>query len=379
MLEIAYKNLAKNKARTALSLMALIIGVVTIISLVSVTAGIRSMVTDAISGMNGIVVWEKDALDTPWSYISTDYEQKLESIQGVRVALPEVFGFVNTIDGEKAQGSDLMMGITGVMGVDPVKEQEREGTFYGMELENGRWLKPGDSRVVILGDQIAENHDKRVGSNIELNDEKFRVVGVLKESQIFGSYMVAPIDEVRELADLESDIVNDYTVQTYRPQDQDKVARIIEARHDDLQAMSSQAASDEVAGLLDTFDMVFLIISLIALITAGVVIINTMLMSVMDRQKEIGVLKAVGWSSEDILKLVLAESFLLGVFGGLIGCVIGILVVTAINDAVDFGLTLTAMNIVGAFAFAVFAGLFGGLYPAWRISKIDPIEAIRME
>ena len=109
------------------------------------------------------------------------------------------------------------------------------------------------------------------------------------------------------------------------------------------------------------------------------VIVNTMLMSVMERQKEIGVLKAVGWTSDDVLKLVLTESLLLGVIGGIIGCVIGSLVVIAINDAVDFTLSLTASNIVGAFAFAVFAGVAGGMYPAWRISQVDPIEAIRME
>jgi putative ABC transport system permease protein len=379
LLGIAYKNLAKNKARTALSLMALIIGVVTIISMVSVTAGIRSMVNDAVSGMNGVIVWEKEALDQPWSYIPSDYEQKLESIPGVRVALPEVFGFVNEIDGGKARGSDLTMGIVGVMGVDPVKEQERDGTFYGLEIEKGRWLNPGDEKTIILGDQIADEYDKKIGNTIELDGTDFKVVGILKTSQLFGGYMLAPIDDVRELADLESDIVNDFTVQTYQPQDQDKVAKRIEARYDELQAMSAQSAGEEVSDLMDTFDTVFLIISLIALLTAGVVIINTMLMSVMDRQKEIGVLKAIGWTEEDILKLVLAESFLLGVFGGIIGCIIGMLVVNVINQNVDFGLTLTVTNVVGAFAFSVCAGVFGGVYPAWRISKIDPIEAIRME
>ncbi|MCD4740525.1 ABC transporter permease [archaeon] len=359
--------------------MALIIGVVTIISMVSVTAGIRSMVTDAISGMNGIMVWEKDALDQPWSYLSTDYEQKLESISGVRVALPEVFGFITEIDGDTARGSEMMMGMTGVMGIDPVKEQEREGTFYGMEMDKGRWLKPGDKSVVILGNEIADNYKKRIGSTIELDGKKLKVIGILKESQMFGGYMLAPIDVARELADLDSDIVNDYTIQAYNPQDQGKIAKIIEFKYDDLQAMNSQSAGEEMSDLLNTFDMVFLVISLIALLTAGVVIINTMLMSVMDRQKEIGVLKAVGWTNDDILKLVLIESLLLGIIGGIIGCIIGSVIVTIINSAIPFSLTLTPTNILGAFIFAVSAGLFGGLYPAWRISRINPIDAIRME
>jgi putative ABC transport system permease protein len=379
LLGIAYKNLVKNKARTGLSVMALVIGVVTIISMVSVTAGIRSMVTDALSSMNGIMVWEKDALDQPWSHIPADYEQKIEAISGVRAAFPEVYAFVNEIDGEKAQGSSLMMGITAVVGLDPVKEQEREGNYYGLEIDKGRWLKPGDKNVIILGDQLAENYDKSVGSTIELDGKRLRVVGILKESQLFGGYMVAPIDVARELADLDSDTVNDFTVQTYTLQDQDRVAKIIEFKYDELQAMSAQSANDEVSGLMNTFDLVFLVISLIALLTAGVVIVNTMLMSIMDRQKEIGVLKAVGWTSEDVLRLVLTESLLLGIFGGIIGCIIGSLVVIAINDAVDFTLSLTASNIVGAFAFAVFAGVAGGMYPAWRISQVDPIEAIRME
>ena len=379
MLDIAYKNLAKNKARTGLSMMALIIGVVTIIAMVSVTAGIRTMVTDVMAGMNGIIVWEKDALDQPWSYMSEDYEQKFEAIPGVRTALPEVSAFVEEIDGETPQGSELMMGIVAVFGVDPVKEQEREGTIYGMEIDKGRWLNPGDTNVIILGDQIADNYDKRVGSTIEVDGKRLKVIGILKESQIFGGYMVAPLDVTREIGDLDSDIVNDYTVQTYRPEDQDRVSKIIEARYDELQAMSAQSAGGEMEELMGTFDMVFLVISLIALLTAGVVIINTMLMSVMDRQKEIGVLKAVGWTSEDVLKLVLMEALLLGVFGGIIGIVIGSVVVITISDVTGFELTLTATNVIGAFVFSVFAGVFGGIYPAWVISKTDPIEAIRME
>ncbi|MCD6414955.1 MAG: ABC transporter permease [Candidatus Diapherotrites archaeon] len=379
MLKIAYENLTRNKARTALSVMALVIGVVAIITMVSVSDGIRNSMVEAISGMNGIIVWEKDALDLPFSCLPMSYEKKLEAIPGVKVVFPEVYGLVNTIEGEKPKGGSMTMGMAVLAGFDPVKEQQRVGSIYGVEVEKGRNLQPGDKYVAVIGHQLADEYDKRVGSIMKVNGKRFKVIGILEESQYAGSAVVVPIDIARELAGLDSDTVNSFTVQTYNPSDQEGVSKIIEARLDDVDAMSTQAMLKDLEEVMVIFDWAFILLSSISLLIAGIGIINTMLMSVMDRQKEIGVLKAVGWSSEDVLKLVLYESALIGVFGGLLGCIAGGLVVIGIENVVEFGLTLSWTTILGAFAFAVFAGLVGGVYPAWKISRIDPIQAIRME
>jgi len=379
LLKIAYENLTRNKARTALSVMALVIGVVAIITMVSVSDGIRNSMVEAISGMNGIIVWEKDALDLPFSCLPMSYEKKLEAIPGVKVVFPEVYGLVNTIEGEKPKGGSMTMGMAVLAGFDPVKEQQRVGSIYGVEVEKGRNLQPGDKYVAVIGHQLADEYDKRVGSIMKVNGKRFKVIGILEESQYAGSAVVVPIDIARELAGLDSDTVNSFTVQTYNPSDQEGVSKIIEARLDDVDAMSTQAMLKDLEEVMVIFDWAFILLSSISLLIAGIGIINTMLMSVMDRQKEIGVLKAVGWSSEDVLKLVLYESALIGVFGGLLGCIAGGLVVIGIENVVEFGLTLSWTTILGAFAFAVFAGLVGGVYPAWKISRIDPIQAIRME
>ena len=379
MLKIAYKNLVANKARTFLSVMALVIGVVTIIAMISTADGIRSTITETISNINGIIVWEKDALDVPFSKLPTSYEEKLEAIPGVKAVFPEIYGIVNTVEGEKPKGSGLMMGMVLLAGFDPVKEQRRTGSVYGVEVEKGRKLKPGDKHVAILGQKLAEDYDKTLGSTIRVNGKKLRIVGILEKSQLADYAVVVPLDTARELTSIDKDTVNSFTVQTYNPAEQERISKIIEARLDDVDAISAQAMTKDLEEVLAVFDWAFIILSSIALVIAGIGIINTMLMSVLDRQKEIGVLKAVGWTSEDVLKLVLCEALLMGVFGGIAGCLLGSFVVMIIDQAVEFTLPLTFKTLAGAFVFSVFAGIVGGLYPAWRISKINPIQAIRME
>ena len=120
-------------------------------------------------------------------------------------------------------------------------------------------------------------------------------------------------------------------------------------------------------------------VAAIAAIVAGVGILNTMLMSVVERFKEIGALKAVGWTNNDIMKMILYESALIGIFGGILGILAGIFVAGSIESLAGLTTAVGVGLILQAFLFALFIGVFAGLYPAYAASKMDPVEALRAE
>ena len=378
MLRLAFRNLTTNKSRTLLAMAALVIGVITIVSLISVTAGLRSTFTDVLADMSGIFVYEKDSIDVPFSVLPASYGDKIESIPGVKLVIPQVWGMASEInDATPAIEGGISMGMIAYVGTDAVKEKLRKGDFMGVPIEKGRMVNPGETHTIVLGHGVAESYKRRLGSKIEIDDVEFTVVGIYEESLTMDNYFTIPLKTARDMRGLEIDEISNFEVQASDARDEEKISAKIRFKFDDVEALAMQEAGDEMTGMLDTLDLAFILISMIALVIAGVGIINTMLMSVLERQKEIGVLKAVGWTSDDILKLVLWESLFIGIGGGLLGNVIGFAVVAMVNPLVPFEISVTPIIMVQAMLFAMAAGLFGGVYPAWRISRIDPIEAMR--
>jgi len=378
---IAFRNIWRNKSRTILAMLALIVGIITIIVLVSATLGVKSSVSNVMGQMKGIIVYEHDAADVPYSHLSSDYEEKLEDIRGVRVALPEIYGMVRTIDGKKAEGTgSFTAGMVMLVGLDPKKERMRQGDMYGIGVEEGRKFISSDKYAAIISKDIADNYKKNIGSKIELDDgKKYTVIGILEESSVLGSIIVVPLDRARELAHLKEDEVNSFTVQTKNPEDEKRIATLIKMKYPELEAITASQAVEETEDIMGIMDLFFYVMASISLIIAGIGIVNAMLMSVLERTKEFGVLKAVGWENDDLLKLIIEESILIGVVGGIIGIIISVAIVEILNNYMPFSLLITKELIGEAFLFSVIAGIVGGIYPAWRVTKIDPIQAIRGE
>ena len=150
-------------------------------------------------------------------------------------------------------------------------------------------------------------------------------------------------------------------------------------KYPELEAITASQAVEETEDIMGIMDLFFYVMASISLIIAGIGIVNAMLMSVLERTKEFGVLKAVGWENDDLLKLIIEESILIGVVGGIIGIIISVAIVEILNNYMPFSLLITKELIGEAFLFSVIAGIVGGIYPAWRVTKIDPIQAIRGE
>jgi len=372
---ISFSNLNRSKTRTALSMIGIVIGVAAIVSMVAIVDGLFQDVQDTIGQVQGLRVLPKNS-SGPYSAIDADWADKLDAIQGVRISIPQVIALITSIDGKGV----TFPAVTGI-GIDFARQEKARILGFQGEIIEGRQIRGGERNVVVLGEQVADDHGKFVGSKVKINDLDFRVVGIFSSGSSQGnSAVLMPIDDARDISNLSGTKANAFIVDIIDPGADEKIARVINFRYgDDLEAFSLNDLSSQFGEILGSLRLLVGAVAAIAAIVAGVGIINTMLMSVIERFREIGALKAVGWTEGNILSMIMAESILIGITGGLIGLAGGSLIALLINSAFGLKVAISLGLLLQAFAFAISISLIAGIYPAYIASKMDPIDALRSE
>lgn len=382
MYRFAFKNLWKKKSRSLLALIGLSIAITGVIGLISISGGIRASVTDVLSKIEGVVVLEDGAIDDVFSTIDLERADDIRKMSGVKAVAPIITGTAKNVEGgDKGLEFNIMAGMVAYMGFDPAENLKvKKGSIYNPLPIKGRSLQPGDRHVALIGKTIADQYKKSVGSTIEFNDIKFRVIGIFSmDSMLMDSIIAIPLEVAQEISGKEAGTVSTLYVELRNPKDAEKVATKINFRFDDLDAKSGSGYGEDIGGIIASLDIFFLVISSVAVIVGAIGILNTMLMSVLERTQEFGILKAVGWTSDDVMKLVVFESFFLGIIGGAIGCLLGYVAAQGLASFIPFKPYASPELLFSSFMLAIVLGVAGGIYPAWRASKLDPIEAIRFE
>ncbi|MFH1586741.1 MAG: ABC transporter permease [Candidatus Diapherotrites archaeon] len=376
MIKLSFLNLFRRKSRTFLTLLAIAVGVASIIVLVSIVDGVVADFTEVFEQFQGIMVLEKGASDTPFSKIDRSFEAKLEKINGVKVAIPEIWVLPNKIDGKIPEFS---LSTVMVYGLDIDKYLVSSGTGWIADVEKGSFIKNSDTDGVVIGKKIAEDYKKFIGSVIDIDGKKFRVKGIFSgQSEFIEGVIVMPLDSARELTTLDADKVNSFTIGLTDPTKDKEIAEKIEFIYsDDLQALSMSQYSEEFSSIFGSLRLLVWAIAAIAAIVAGVGIINTILMSILDRTAEIGTLKATGWTNENVFIMIMYEALSIGILGGIIGMILGFAIDLFLASLLNINFLITFPLLLQAFLFALFIGLIAGIYPAYRAVKLDPIEAIR--
>jgi len=234
--------------------------------------------------------------------------------------------------------------------------------------------------MVVIGNQMAEDNHKSVGSSITLNGKKFIIKGIFTaKSDLLENIVIMSLDDVREIVPIPKDKIALLEVEPENLTDDKKLVTLINLKYSDLDAKSSSDLSEQFDGILGSFrSLVFVVAGLSALV-AGVGIINVMLMSVLERFKEIGALKAVGWTESDVLNMILIESILIGIIGGVFGLILGYFASNLAGNLLNIPPSISIELLALTFLFAVSVGFIAGLYPAHYASKMDPIQALRTD
>ena len=390
---MAWEGVRSRKFRFVLNLVGILIGCAAVTGLISMTQGL----SDNVGGQLQIL--------GPQTIIVIP--GNMRNMQGISSSSPLTWKDVNTIS--KVENIDLVTPIiANKVGQFNVKGTTYTTTVYGIteeyaeintstEIAQGRNLVRSDSGVTIIGANIAQPLNKdspllelgsRINFEVTVKGEKktttLRVVGILKKT---GGSFGANLDDGIAIAlnDAEQlyELNGQYSYIMAKAESIDLVNQVAKAIKDKMgktvTVFTYDTARQQINNVLGTIGAVLGGIAAISLIVAGVGIINTMTVSVMERTKEIGTLKALGAKSRDILLMFLSESVLTGFVGGVIGSALGLGLSAGIGQIIGLEVSPSLLLSVEVIGFAVLTSILSGLYPAWRASNLSPVEALRHE
>lgn len=390
---LATKSIWRNKARSSLTMLGIIIGVSAVILLISVGQGLQSYITEQFEtmGTNQIYVMPGQGLE--------GFGQGPPNFAGSKLTLnhvEEIAGLGGPIktaaaDNEipfpvKYKGESLVSTIAGVS-ADWMSMSE-------VEIGRGRGLTESDvdqsRNVAILGSSVIEElfgSTNPVGQKVTIGDESFKVIGELGKIGTqsigvdFNNFVVIPITSAQRV--FGQDSVNMIVVQATSKDDIPEATARVEKYmlkqidEDDFSVIDQSSLLETINSILGVLTAALGGIAAISLVVGGVGIMNIMLVSVTERTREIGLRKAIGAKPSDIMSQFVIEAIVLSAAGGGIGIAIGWLGAFALDQF--FPTTVTMWSVLLAFGVSAAIGIIFGVAPAIRASRLDPIEALRYE
>ena len=417
-LQLAGRSIIHRKMRSWLTVIGVFIGITAVVALISIGLGLDRTIKDQVAGVFGVdtfVVMDESTFG-PGAHNgggAAEYALDLEllrSIEGVKVAaaVRERTGFVQ---GQPDAEGEVLQGFLPVSGLSPELMTEFESFTGELEvLPGGRLFEPGDVEVAVLDFEISQRLGVDVGDTILVagdGDEELNltIIGIMAPPeedeeaaaggfgmQFSGGSDGDTISVPYETMDLLWGPADDVLVTLVRTEpgyDVDEVAdaaeKALNDRGSEISAVTYNDISEAIGTMTSTISAFLAGIAGISLLVGGVGVMNTMFTSVLERTKEIGVMKAVGAKNSHVLSIFLIESGLMGLVGGIVGTLLGLglsaLASSAISRFFDIKLIVVAspvlilITLLGSFGI----GAIAGLWPAWRASKLQVVDALRYE
>lgn len=378
-LSLMVKNPFRNRTRAALAIVGIAIGIATIVVLGMVTGGLQTATTSTLkAGAAEITVTPvgSSGFGSAGGTLNESLANDLLNISGVSNTAGVIGLNANVTGVSNTSSSGFGEGLL-INGIDSDKL-----SLEGIDSINGSFYSNGSSNELILGTTAASNLNKTVGSTINLFGTNFTVTGIYQTGNFItdsGGFMA--LNTLQNLTSNDGK-VSDIAVKVADNANVTTVSQSIKnAYPNQLTATTAADQANRINQGLGFINTASFAISLLAIVIGGIGIINVMIMSVFERTREIGVLKAVGWRSSRILTMILGESIILTLTAAVVGIVVGVIgvnVLLAVTGA-GFKPELTVGILLRAIGIAFLVGIIGGLYPAYRASRLPPTEALRYE
>jgi len=366
-LALIFKNILRRKTRSAFTIFGISLGIATIIALGTVMNGMTTSMEGILkSGAADFSIAQSGIADLSFSKIDENRTSEIQEIDGVKKAVGVLIGIYPV-------GNNPYVMIWGVS----VEDLQ----MLGASILNGSAFS-GENELM-LGEAISKELGKTVGDKLVLREEEFAIAGIFQTGAIYQDRGLAmSLDKLQELEKKEGYVTVIY-VELDEGANLEIVCKQIEENFSDLVTIKSASELGKVDKGLEIMDAVSLAVSVLAVFIGGVGVTNTMMMSIFERTREIGILRAVGWKRRRVLIMILGESVLLCVFSVLVGSLLGVIGVKLLMlEPTIRGILeplFTFETFIRAFIVAFAVGLVGGLYPAYRASKLSPSEALRYE
>src|SRR5664280_1103356 len=385
-LSLVVKNPFRNKTRSSLAIVGIAIGIMVIVALGMVTGGLKNSTQSTLkAGAAEITVVQagSNSFESSGSLNET-LAASILNLNGVKDTAG-ILRASNTSTGISSSNSSQggFSGPSGGLSITGIDSSKL--SLAGVDSVNGTSFSNTSTDEVILGKTAAQNLNKTVGDTINLFGKNFKITGTFETGNFMtDAGIMMPLSTLQNLTSNQNKVSN-ILVKVTDNANVTTVSQTIESTYpNQVSTTTAEASAGRINQGLGFIDTASWAISLLAIFIGAVGVINTMIMTVYERTREIGVLKAVGWKNSRILGMILGESIVLTLIAFVVGTVIavtGVEVLLTLVPSVGNAITpsFSIYIFLRAFGIALLVGVIGGLYPAYRASRLSPTEALRYE
>ncbi|UCD04365.1 MAG: ABC transporter permease [Candidatus Woesearchaeota archaeon] len=398
---LSISNLIHRKLRSWLTIIGIMIGIAAVVALISIGQGMQQSISEQFEkvGSNRIIITPGGGTSMAAGPFSSDlmsaklYEEDVDIVKRARGIDYAAGGLIKTANiqfKDKTKSTTIF-----AFSLDSETKKYIEDIDF-LAVDTGKYPSESDRYKAVIGPGLADGFftkQIKIGDTITIDGEEFQVVGITNEAgnPVHDNKVMIPLRTAREMFDMPEEVMSIFA----KTQEGFDINDVVENVEKDLRRAHNvdegeedftvQTANQLIEGftsILNIIQIVLVGIAAISLLVGSIGIMNTMYTSVLERTKDIGIMKSVGAKNSHVMLLFLIESALLGFVGGVIGCMLGVLLsrgasIAAAYQGIDILKTSVSSSlIIGALSFSTFVGGLSGLLPARKAAKMKPVDAL---